>query len=388
MNLLLRERFSPYLLLGLYLLIAASLALRIKVEATHYTSPDSHFYLRVAENLKAGKGLKALKCNVYPFQENAEEFYFALWPAGYPVLILGTSLLTNTSTLVASKLVNLLFLGLIFMLLYRWLGRYAWFAALYFCSYSMLEVYSYTWTEGPFLFFVLLLCFFIYQDQKQQTPNPLLFLQLFSCLTALFLLRYAGVCYFFFALIFLIKHLQKKDYNRSLHYFAALGLASVVVVVYLWINKENTGYLTGAYRIKPDADSLGEFITMLYQGLLNEITIIRNYYFTNYTDLLYIATVLLQACLLLVLYKKYNGIGRLSFPPYARELLLAGVVYLVFVIIIRKLQPFDPFNYRILAPFSAPVYIALLGALTQQADPIYFRKTYPYIAAFFCFPYS
>lgn len=384
MNLLPPDRYAKFLLIGLYLLIVAGIALRIKVEATHYTTPDSHFYLRAAENLNAGKGLVSPKWYDYPFDENSKEYPFSVWAGGYPALICLASIVTTASAFLASKLVNLLFLGLIFLLLARWMKNYTWFVALVFCSFGLLEVFSYTWSEGPFLYFVLLLCYLIHKDSTSIAPHPYLFLQLFGCLAALFLLRYAGLIYFFFAALYLGWHFYRKDLARSKHYFVALAMASLVVIAYFSINKYRTGHYTGGERIFPDAEPSQYIILKLFQGLFNEFAIIRNYYFRDYSDPLFVGLLLIQLVLLLYIIlqiRKYNiKTDILAFIK--SPLVQAGIFYLIMIVILRKYSPFDIFNYRILAPFSLPIYIYLFGKLTQSYNKPLFQRVYPWVTAF------
>ena len=54
--------------------------------------------------------------------------------------------------------------------------------------------------------------------------------------------------------------------------------------------------------------------------------------------------------------------------------------YLIGIIVLRKLSPFDKFDYRIMAPFSTPIYLALFYTFTRQ--PEFFRKTSKWIIAF------
>ena len=169
-----QEQFRGKIFLtALYFGIVLAIWLRVSVEATQYCTPDSNFYLKVAENLLSGKGL--VRPNNYPFSKSTGDVYFAVWPAGYPVSIAALSFITNLPVLVSSKIVNLLFLGFTFLLLYKKMGRYAWFTALYFCSFGLLEVYSYTWSEGAFLFFILALAFILNKDLGKDTVPKLSF---------------------------------------------------------------------------------------------------------------------------------------------------------------------------------------------------------------------
>ncbi|AHM63259.1 hypothetical protein D770_25070 [Flammeovirgaceae bacterium 311] len=379
------EKYGSQLLLGLFIIICAALVIRIKVEATHYTSPDSHFYMRVADNLLEGKGLVAPMHLNFPFREKEKEYYFAVWPAGYPLLIAGVSKVTQTSTLVASKIVNIIFLGLMFLLLYSWFGRLAWFPALYFCSFNLLEVYSYTWSEGPFLFFVMYLCFLLHKDQKQE-EDSLLFLKLFLCLFSLFMLRYAGIIFYSFAGLYFLKHLYYREHKKSWHYFTALVFASGLAFGYLWLNKKNSGFFTGMDRIRPEAESFSYFTELLLQGLFNEFAVIRNYYFRDYTDFLFLTLFIVQLGLLYYVIRqtKQQGGSAVATKAVWKNLLLqAGVYYLLAVTILRKIDPFDEFNYRILAPFSVPIFIYLLSTLSSESSKPVFRQVWPWLSGFF-----
>ena len=371
---------GKYYFIFLFVGISLTLLLRIKVESTTYTSPDSHIYLRVADNLREGKGL--IFPGAYPFDETTKEVYFAMWPAGYPVIIALVSHFTNTSGLVASKLINIFFLGLIFYLLWVWKKDYAWFPALYFCSFGMLEVFSYTWTEGPFLFFILLLCNLISNALKREF-NHFLFLKLGICLTILFLLRYAGLVYFFFAALVLVYFLVEREKVLTMHFFLALLLSGIVVLTYFFVNFQETAYYTGGNRFTNDI-TLSEFILLFLQGLLNEFFIIRNYYFTGYTDYLFLFFLLVELALLFFLFFKRHQFKKIfaDWRNPSAVVFSTGIFYLPMIVLLSYLLYFDKFNYRILAPFSMPVFVGLLLAFTNKENRSYFKAVSPFVAGF------
>ena len=370
---------GTFFLVLLYVGLVITILLRAYVEATHYCSPDSNFYLKTAENLLNHKGL--VRPNNYPFSKSTGDVYFAVWPAGYPVLIAGLSFLTKLPVLVSSKLVNLLFLGFTFMLLHKWLGKIAWFPALYFCSFGMLEVYSYTWSESAFLFFVIWLGYILQQNHQQIfSPGKWQFLPLTLCLVGLFLFRYAGLVYFFLIFGFMLWYGLRKNYRLALHYFAALALSSTFVLAYLFYNYYQTGFYTGGARIFPEQESLSYFFEVLFKGLANQFFLARNYYFYGYTDYLFSALLLAQlvVCGLLIYNRKL--LTKPTFDAKATTLLLLGGFYLVAIIVLRKLSPFDKFDYRILAPFGMPVFLALFYTVSRH--PVFFRKTCKWVVAF------
>lgn len=363
----------------LYFSLCFSLWLRMEVEATHYTSPDSEFYLRTAANILEGKGLVGPV--TYPFTEDTPEYYFAVWPAGYPLLLAGISWVAGCTPLVASKICNLLALGAIFLLLLRWAGPKAWFPLLAFCSFDMLEVFSYSWSEPPFLFFVILFCFLMHQS-LQQEPR-FLALKLSLCLICLFLFRYAGLIYFFLAGLFALYFLLRKDWVKLRPFIAALTIAGIFVLLYFYHNYTKTGFPTGQSRFHPEGLGGVNFLKVLLHGLWNSFSIARNYYFAE--DYLYLFLFALQGCLILFLlaHRKKAGSPFLLPASAAQVLVLSSLFYLCWIVFLRRVSPLNDFNYRLLAPFVLPFYLGLFMAVLDH--PRFYQKTYPWITAFMLF---
>ena len=59
-----------------------------------------------------------------------------------------------------------------------------------------------------------------------------------------------------------------------------------------------------------------------------------------------------------------------------------GLFYLLAIVALRRIQPFDPFDYRILAPFSLPLFVLLFGRLTKPDVQDYFEKVKPWVVGF------
>lgn len=349
----------------------------MEVEGTHYTSPDSEFYLRTASNILEGKGL--LGPVTYPFDKATPEYYFAIWPAGYPLLIAGISWLFACPPLVATKMINMLALGAIFLLCFRWIGPKAWFPLLAFCSFDMLEVFSYSWSEPPFLVFVVFFCFLMHQNLQQEKPR-FFTLQLIFCLIGLFLLRYAGLVYFFLAGLFALYFLLKKDFWRFKRFTVALAAASIFVLIYFYNNYLQTGFPTGISRVHPEGQGGIYFVRMFLHGLWNVFSIARNYYFA--TDYLYLFLFALQGSVVLLLLAERHKLKSPFILPAsaAKVLLLSSLFYLCWIFLLRRISPFNEFNYRILAPFVLPLYLGLLSAVLDH--PRFYRKIYRWITAF------
>ncbi|MEZ4905953.1 MAG: hypothetical protein R2822_31400 [Spirosomataceae bacterium] len=132
------------LLLIQFLLICAVVFWKLHQNPAYFLTPDSHYYLRAAQNLLDGRG--------YLIVFEGKETFCAIWPVGYPALIALVSFCTSLSLEISSKILNLMALGGCFWLIYQRFGEKAWFVALAFMSTSLVQLYSNTWSETVFLF--------------------------------------------------------------------------------------------------------------------------------------------------------------------------------------------------------------------------------------------
>lgn len=366
---------------AIYALIAVTIILRVNVEATHYTSPDSEYYMKVAENVVAGKGF-VVAYMVYPFDEKSPEKELIIWPIGYPALISLPMYIFDVDALVASKIVSIISLALIFVLLQTIFGMHAWLPALYFLSYGKMEVFSYSWSEAPFLVLVLLLCW-ICSVSLSDKSDRWLWLKLALCLVGLFLIRYAGLIYFFFIAGIMLRFILQKKYTKSIHYTVGLTVSSLIVLAYFYRNYLISGYYAGMDRVQPEAENVFYFSYLLVRGVFNEMMLARNYFFKGNHDFLFLGLLLIQGALMywLIIWRRLFSLRALQNKTTV-ILLACSAVYLIGIIILRKIQPFDPFDFRILAPFSTPLFIALFASLGLPENRDYYDKTVPWIVAF------
>ncbi len=344
----------------LYVCITSALTLRINVESTGYLSPDSDFYIRAADNYLHGKGFLAPA--TYPFDENTPQSHLAIWPVGYPAMIVTVSYITGLDTFVSSKLVNVIFLGFIFILLYYWYGKYSLLPACYFCSFGKLEVFSYTWSEGVFLFFLLWLLYLLDRILAEKNSYLHIILLIF-CLVGITLLRYAGLIYFFYITILIFIFFVQKRYNLVRRLTFIIAISSLPVFGYLLYNYSLTGgFFGGQTRIFPEIESWSFFLRGFLNSFLNEFLMARNFY--RSWDSLFVLMFFLQLLVCYYVFRMRDHLKRYSFQSTNNLVLVSsGLFYLVFIFVLRRMSPFDTFDYRILAPFSTPVFISLLGNL-------------------------
>ena len=371
------KRFNgKQLLVFIYLAIIAVSIFRISVHPLRYTTPDSIAYLEHADFIKSS----------WNSSESLTGFFeikgaFTTWPIGYPVCIAATSFLTGTSSLVASKIVNFVFLGFIFLLLFKIFDDKAWFVSLAFFSYGFLEVIAETWSELPFVFFVLLLCYFVLKE-RDFIPWKLSLL-LIVCLVSLFMFRYVGVIYFFLLALYLIQHGLAKNYRLITVYLIALLVSSTFVLWYFHENKAISGYYSGMPRLETAHKSLGSFALELLQGLLNEFFIARNYFFKGWPDLLFVVLAVAQIGGLFLLSKGRNLVPTpINISKEVKGLLRISAAYVIGITLFKVFIPIDAFDFRILFPFSAPLLIGVFAVLVNESYDAFFKRYAQWITGF------
>lgn len=356
---------SDLLLLLLYTVTAATILFRVSVESTGYLSPDSLAYLKMAQNIKDGQGFYILNA------DGVGRHYFSTWPVGYPVLIYLFSELSSLDVYWASKAMNLLLLAAGFLLL-RHLNRpYAYLLASVYGAYTFMEVYSFTWSEAPFLLISLVLVYVSHQVLLERKTNRNILL-IFLCCLSLLLIRYIG------AFSFAVPGLLGLYFGFIHKYRIAAKLIAVAIFLaicagsYLYTNYVLSGFTTGFDRMEAETETLSAFAGMVSEGILNEFLLIRKFRAGNQPDYLLYVTALLQLSALafiVVKVKRHSRwrehFSRTSFPFVC---LSVAFFYLIAVMLLRSFSHFDDLDYRLLAPCSFLFWIGLVHALVSLPD--------------------
>ncbi|MEP3908382.1 hypothetical protein [Ekhidna sp.] len=200
----------------------------------------------------------------------------------------------------------------------------------------------------------------------------------------LFLFRYVGVIYIFIVALYGLKYFLNGVRKLSYSYFAAIVASSIFSLWYLYDNKLSSGYLTGTQRIHLGYQTFFEFTKLLFQALFNEINVARNYNFNNENlDFLFVSSIIIQSFTIFLLVKKRSYLNRpLKLNSGAKALLNISVGYLVGIVLLKIIIPFDNFDFRILFPFTSPLFIMALAVISNSSQREYFKKTYRIIVLF------
>ncbi|WP_162051400.1 hypothetical protein [Pontibacter pamirensis] len=358
-------RFAETALLLLYIAVCVVILFRVNVESTGYLTPDSESYLQLAQNLKDGKGF-------YLYNASAtEETFFSVWPVGYPVLIYIVSAVTRLDVFWASKVLNLLLVGFGFLLLRQINMKYSYILASAYCAYTLLEVYSFTWSEAPFLLGLLCLCYLINKAilGDDTTKNVLL---LFLTCTYLFLLRYIGAFSFSVPALLACFFYYKQRRRTATELLVVFFLLTTIAGLYLYMNYSLSGHATGGKRFEAETESAGAFAGMMAGGLLNELLIIRKFRMGNQPDYLLYFTALLQLGVTVFIVVKvkrhYHLLQGVKGNTFSLVCFFVALLYLAAIVFLRSFSHFDDLDYRLLAPFSFLFWIGLVNALVSLPD--------------------
>jgi hypothetical protein len=379
--------FLDIKLIVLYLMICLALVIRVSVESTGYISPDSTFYLEVSQNILDGKG--PYMENIYELLNNTpikKQVPYTAWPLGYPVLITIVASLSGLNVFWASKVVNLLSLGLIMLLLRLYAPRASFLASLSLCSFAMLENFSYTWSEGTFLMTMLFFCVALDRHLACHTRNTA-FVVVVSTV-AMFLVRYVGFIGFVFTgLLGLYYAFLRKNVQQARSLFLISLLSAFICSTYFLINYLNTGSPWGGTRIKLDVETGTQIEMQFCKALFNVFFVFRHYYFQFPMDWLFIVLGAIQFIVLGWAFKKFmykKIMFRFSPKDFLSKLLFAfGFLYLAILLLLKMVSPFNAFDYRLFAPFTFLLYLATLIYLSNPERNIDFKKFEHYMAMLF-----
>jgi hypothetical protein len=334
----------------LYLSLCSIILLKTYFDLDGCLSPDSTYYLRLAKNLIAGEGFRIADYNSPDGQS-----FFGIWPVGYPVMIFIISKLTGLGVVWASKVLNLLIIGIILLLFKYIFKENVYWAGLIFFVTSVILVFSYTWSEGPFILFLLFVSISLYKCDE--TSGKLLWIAgLFFSGIALFMMRYIGL--FSVGVIGLIAlvNLYRRRWLFSIKLLIIASLQMIFAGLYLYHNIVSTGYLTGMPRDLPEESNF-ELLKQLLSALKDEFLVIK----CGMPLLISLGLLLLLGIYLFKTRGKshYNE----KTDGLSKYFLLTGIVYFVAIIGAKWFSNFSPLDFRYLFPGTFMIILSLVAYL-------------------------
>jgi hypothetical protein len=331
-----------------------------------YISPDSTNYLRAAQALRNG----------YGFYVNAEAgdttTWFSIWPIGYPALIALVSLLTNTEIYVASKILSIAILAIIYLILYCRFKKTAWAYALVTLNFGFLQIFMFTWSEQPFilgLIWTSLAVSDIIKAERITWRHAVnigfsSLLLLFSRYIGAFSVGILGLLVLYYLVTGISRHEQKNS-RKAIVLCIVAAFVSAVIIAYLYTNYTKSGYFTGTERVSLSAIE----VLMLFPQLCKaQITEMRNVFY-SFIDIHYVASFGLYALCAVVCFKlfyQWKGKYHAHIPVAAFSFLAIGILYWCSIVAMRFSSLFDGFYYRLLFPASALCSLGVISIILHH----------------------
>jgi hypothetical protein len=320
--------------------VAAALLLMAAVGVVFgYISPDSWYYILLAQSLRHGQG-----CAV-------GGQYLAVYPCGYPAVLAATAPLTSLPALmISSKLTNALLLGASFVFVLK-ATRHPLAAAFLALNPITLLLGLYTWSENLLLFCTCGAFFAI--SRLHEAPKS----KAHHALLALFLILGCFARYVFgpFAFILFVCAALAYGWKTALRILPAFVLAGIVYLAYQRFNIAHTGYATGMGRIAaPESPYLiaALFVQAVFSAALCPALATALFWCVGRKDLR--------------LSRAEPDTGKT-----ARFLMLSGAGFLALAFILRAGTQFDPFGPRTIG------YGLVFAAAGLIARFVRLRSSYP-----------
>ncbi|MCX8093339.1 MAG: hypothetical protein N3E50_04150 [Candidatus Goldbacteria bacterium] len=324
----------------------------------YYISHDSSYYLRAAKSILYGNWFYIDKL------AGDDKTWFGVWPIGYPFFIaLVSYLLGNIDIYLASKILSIIIIFFIILIFKIKFKHYAWLFTICLVNSHFLNIFSFTWSEH--LFILGLLCFVlnIFDIISEKKTNRLNYLFLFLSCLILFFSRYIGlfsliVILFFILIIFLeqknLKIKDKDEINKIKYLSFVILLIFIFIILYLFMNKINSGYITGEPRVKPKETFL---------ELLNQLWIAQKKEF-NKVIFSFGGILIIFLLFDFILNNNIKNLVNNYIKNYKEKLSLyfifIGFMYWLSIVYLRFVSYFDPFNYRLLYPATFLMVIGII----------------------------
>ena len=330
-------------LIQMVLIIAtfAMIILRFLWNEKGRVNPDSIRYMRTSK--------------VFPIIDNTTT------PLGYP-LSLKFFTLFGFDEFWASKTIGVL--AYLFLIYFAWKKKFYWKEIILIGGlFSFVSIFSYTMSEPLILPFVFLFLYVAHQTINEKIKGAKAVLYLSLLLIALYNIRYPALFIMFGTGVFGVLNF-KKTYGKTFILSGIIGLIFVILYKFLFIDYFNEKYVDSFLEI--GLHSTSKLLTELFEGMttvfnpfihiLNPAGGIINYGIMGVG--------LLNIILMAFLFIKTKLTATEKF------FLTIGFVGIVSSFFIQYFYSVNSLDYRLLAPFSFPIWL------------VYFKKLWRLIGKF------
>lgn len=381
-----RKYGSDLFLIMLFGCICISIYSRAYLKGV-YISADSAGYLREAVNLAAGNGFSYDGLAGY-------DTWFANWPILYPALIAAVMLLTGAKAYLASKIVAMVTAGLILLLLRKCFGKDAWLYGLCLTNIGYLNLCYYTWSEIPFILFLLCFALVLSKILNEECPSAIWYAALGLAGLGCFLTRYYGIFVWILTGLYLLflfgiyrKRRDKQIWGKMVKLAVTALISGGLSMAYLLMNKVMNGMASGVsrtmwwddYRTLTD-DLIESLLTEFFNIFSIQIPELIEGFPFQLKVFVVVGILAGIGWLIVGNYKNFMAEDMNSYSMDSYEssyvekiarwmssrnvvMVIAAVMYDVIFIAIRYVSSMDSFYFRFFEPATFLLCIGLLGML-------------------------
>lgn len=312
-------------------------------------SPDSTNYLREANALLKG----------YGFNNHAgagQEGFFGIWPIGYPALIAFVALVTGFEVFYAAKIITVIVFLVMTAMFIRRFGENAWVYLLFFCNPGFIDCMHNVSSENLYLLAVLwfAFCCFDVWEGKGKENKAIIFLGISSFMA--FMSRWVGAFTIgisgLLAILYFFGITVDKNKKKALKIAGVTFLNAVIILSYLFLIREKTGYFTGMYRIPSEEPKM----TLLYLLIKAENAELNNAVMGIFSVNTYVFVIVAMVLIGYFIKKLWQDKLKDKLPM---ALLLTSFIYWCGYVYTRFQTDMEPFNYRVLLPSTLPIGVTL-----------------------------
>ena len=326
-----------------------------------YISSDSAGYLREAVNLAEGYGFNYDGLAGY-------DSWFANWPILYPGMITIVMLITGANAYLASKILAMVLVGALLVIIRLCFKKDAWFYGLCVTNIGFLNLAYYTWSEIPFMVFLLGFALVLARILRQENPQGRWYFLLGLLGLGCFLTRYFGIFVWIVTGLYLLclvkKYAQSKERNllkKTALLTVTAFCSGMLSMAYLFVNKLKNGMASGVSRTLW-WDDYEKLTNDLIESLLTEVC---NVFSIQIPELIEGFPYHLKVFVLVIILAGLVWFVAKNAKHFSAEsvMITIGVMYYLIFIVIRYFSSMDTFYFRFFEPASFLICLGLMGLL-------------------------
>ncbi len=316
---------------------------------------DAPWYLRLAQSIKDGNGFAVMSPD-YIYYNEAQIFF--IWPPLYPMFTGYLAVLTHLPVYVSIKIVNLVFIGITFLLLHKHYRQQAPIFILLFFHASFFDMVYQGWSEVPFI--CVLIWFLLALQKFLTTENSLKWAAVMGLSSLLAIgLRYLGIITLLPFCYLIYKTYKQKETKKLYSIITIFIICSLAELMFIWFNYFEKNKISG-YSWNPSFSEIADFGVSFFQQIINSIDFLFSYSLNSWYEKLFSLTVITMIIYRIVKSRLYTKSEKSDDKTIMICAFILGISYLLVPLLMRNSYAIGLNNPRF---FMVSTIMILFGIL-------------------------